>query len=125
MSIAVYSALMKVYAYCCCYGRACDLYPQIIASGLTPDAIMYGCLMPFSAQCGRTELSQELSCLAPQLDTQSYLIRAAGRDKDTDRTSQLLEKLAIYNCVLDACVCAGDFARAKALTTTMLEKSVV
>ena len=100
---------------------------MIIASGLTPDAIMYGCLMPFSAQCGRTELSQELSCLAPQLDTQSYvfLIRAAGRDKDTDRAFQLLEKLAIYNCVLDACVCAGDLARAKALTTTMREKSVV
>ena len=100
---------------------------MIIASGLTPDAIMYGCLMPFSAQFGRAELSQELSCLAPQLDTQSYmsLIRAAGRDKDTDRAFQLLEKLAIYNCVLDACVCAGDFARAKALTTTMLEKSVV
>ena len=100
---------------------------MIIASGLTPDAIMYGCLMPFSAQCGRTELSQELSCLVPQLDTQSYmsLIRAAGRDKDTDRAFQLLEKLAIYNCVLDACVCAGDLARAKALTTTMREKSVV
>ena len=94
MSIAVYSALMKVYAYCCCYGRACDLYPQIIASGLTPDAIMYGCLMRFSAQCGRTELSQELSRLAPQLDTQNYtsLIRAAGRDKDTDRAFHLLEK---------------------------------
>ncbi len=70
---------------------------MIIASGLTPYAIMYGCLMPFSAQCGRTELSQELSCLGPQLDTQSYmsLIRAAGRDKDTDRAFQLLEKLAI------------------------------
>ena len=88
---------------------------MIIASGLTPDAIMYGCLMPFSAQFGRTKLSQELSCLAPQLDTQSYmsLIRAAGRDKDTDRAFQLLEKLkgagdkmdlAMYNFVLDACL---------------------
>jgi pentatricopeptide repeat protein len=53
------------------------------------------------------------------------LIRAAGRDKDTDRAFQLLEKLAIYNCVLDACVGSGDLARAKALTTTMREKSVV
>ena len=64
---------------------------MIIASGLTPDAIMYGCLMPFSAQCGRTELSQELSRFAPELDIQNYmsLIRAAGRD----RAFQLLEKL--------------------------------
>ena len=45
------------------------------------------------------------------------LIRAAGRDKDTDRTFQLLERLkgagcklelAMYKCVLKACVCAGD-----------------
>ncbi len=115
MSIAVYSALMKVYAYCCCYGRACDLYPQIIASGLTPDAIMYGCLMRVSVQRGRKELSQELSRLAPQLDTQNYmsLIRAAGHDKGADRAFQLLEKLkdagdkmdlAMYYFVLDACL---------------------
>ncbi len=53
---------------------------------------------------------------------------AAGRDKDTDRAFHLLEKLkgagdkvdlAMYNCLLDACVCAGDLARAKELTTTM------
>ena len=28
----------------------------------------------------------------------------------------------MYNCVLDACVCAGDPARARELTTTMREK---
>ena len=94
MSIAVYSAWMKVYAYCCFYGRACDPYAEIIASSLTPEAIMYGRLMRFSVQHGRKELSQELSRLAPQLDTQNYmsLIRAAGRDKDTDRAFHLLEK---------------------------------
>ena len=39
---------------CGFYDRACDLYPVIIASGLTLDAIMYWGLMPFSAQCCRT-----------------------------------------------------------------------
>ena len=82
---------------------------MIIASGLALDTIMYGCLMPFSAQCGRTELSQELSRFAPELDIQNYmsLIRAAGRD----RAFQLLERLrdagdtmdlAMYKFVLDA-----------------------
>ena len=91
MSIAVYSALEKVHAYCGFHGRACDLLQVIIASGLAPDEFMYGCLTRFSAQCGRTELSQELSRLAPELDIQNYmsLIRAAGRD----RAFQLLEKL--------------------------------
>ena len=115
MSIAVYSAWMKVYAYCGFYGRACDPYAEIIASGLTPEAIMYGRLMRFSVQHGRKELSQELSRLAPQLEAQNYmsLIRAAGHDKGADRAFQLLEKLkdagdkmdlAMYNFVLDACL---------------------
>ena len=94
---------------------ACDLYPEITASGLTPDAIRYGCVMRFSVKRGRSELSKELSRLAPQLDTQNYmyLIRAAGHDKGAERAFQLLEKLkgagdkmdlAMYNFVLDACL---------------------
>ena len=94
---------------------ACDLYPEITASCLTPDAIRYGCLMRFSVKRGRKELSKELSRLAPQLDTQNYmsLIRAAGHDNGAERAFQLLEKLkgagdkmdlAMYNFVLDACL---------------------
>jgi len=60
MSIAVYSALMKVYAYCGMYDRACDLYDRICEDNLEPDAMMYGCLMKFAVECGRTELSRTL-----------------------------------------------------------------
>lgn len=130
MSIAVYSALMKVYAYCGMYDKACDLYTQIVASGLTPDNMMYGCLMKFAVECGRTDLSRELFEKAPHLDIQNYmsLIRAAGRDKDIDRAFAMLEKLkeskvnvdiAAYNCVLDACVSAGDLKRARTLMAEM------
>lgn len=130
MTLAVYSALMKCYAYCGMYDKACDLYSQILADGLEPDAVMYGCLMKFSVECGRTELSQELFSKAPALDIQNYmsLIRAAGRDKDVDRAFAVLEKLkssgapvdiAAYNCVLDVCVSAGDMKRARALMADM------
>jgi pentatricopeptide repeat protein len=130
MSIAVYSALMKVYAYCGMYDKACDLYAQIRAEGLEPDSMMYGCLMKFSVECGRTELSRELFEKAPSLDIQNYmsLIRAAGRDKDVNRAFAVLDKLksssvtvdiAAYNCVLDACVSAGDLKRARILMTEM------
>merc|ERR1719476_945149 len=119
MSIAVYSALMKVYAYCGMYDKACDLYGQIRSDGLEPDAMMYGCLMKFSVECGRTELSQELFDKASTLDIQNYmsLIRAAGRDRDVDRAFAVLGKLkesgvaldvAAHNCVLDVCVSSGD-----------------
>merc|ERR1719230_2003971 len=112
MSIACYSALMKVYAYCGMYDKACDLYAQIRAEGLEPDSMMYGCLMKFSVECGRTELSRELFAKAPSLDIHNYmsLIRAAGRDRDINRAFAVLEKLrssgvcvdiAAYNCVLD------------------------
>merc|ERR1719157_459626 len=123
MTIASYSALMKVYAYSGMYDKACDLYTKIRAEGLEPDHMMYGCLMKFAVECGRTELSQELFDKAPVLDIHNYmsLIRAAGRDKDIDRAFSVLEKLklsgapvdiAAYNCVLDACVSAGDMRRA-------------
>ena len=71
MSIAVYSGLMKVYAYSGMYGKACDLYDQIRADGLEPDTMMYGCLMKFSVECGRTQLSLELSEKLSVLDIQS------------------------------------------------------
>jgi len=126
MTIAVYSAVMKVYAYCSMYDKACDLYDQICADGLEPDAMMYGCLMKFSVECGRTKLSRELSERAPSLDIQNYmsLIRAAGRDRDVNRAFTVLERLrvsgvpldiAAYNCVLDVCVSAGDMKRAREL----------
>ena len=40
MTIARYSALMKVYAYCDMYGKACDLYECIHQHGLQPDGII-------------------------------------------------------------------------------------
>merc|ERR1719359_2390938 len=130
MTISAYSALMKVYAYSGMYDKACDLYAQLRAEGLEPDAMMYGCLMKFSVECGRTDLSRELFDKSPQLDIQNYmsLIRAAGRDKDVDRAFSVLEKLkssgvsvdiAAYNCVLDACVSAGDMKRARVLMSDM------
>jgi len=130
MSIAVYSALMKVYAYCGMYDRACDLYDRIREDNLEPDAMMYGCLMKFAVECGRTELSRELSERVPTLDIQNYmsLIRAAGRDKDVNRAFSVLKKLkssglspdlAAYNCVLDVCVSAGDTNGARGLVEEM------
>jgi len=124
MSIAVYSALMKVYAYSGMYDRACDLYGDIQEDNLEPDNVMYGCLMKFAVECGRTELSRELSERAPSLNIQSYLslIRAAGHDKDVDQAFDVFKKLkssgvvpdlALYNCVLDVCVSAGDTERAR------------
>ena len=81
-------------------------------------------------ECGRTDLSRELSEKAPSLDIQNYvsLIRAAGRDKDVERAFGVLEKLkqsgvqldiAANNCVLDVCVSAGDMRRARQLVEEM------
>mmetsp|Transcript_18962 Transcript_18962/g.35230 ORF Transcript_18962/g.35230 Transcript_18962/m.35230 type:complete len:1026 (-) Transcript_18962:200-3277(-) len=130
ITISVYSTVMKVYAYAGMYDKACDLYEQILADGLEPDAIMYGCLMKFAVECGRTDLSRELFAKVPNFDIQHYmsLIRAAGRDKNIDRAFQVLQKLkesgvtadlAVYNCVLDVCVSAGDMSRARELIAEM------
>jgi len=134
MTIALYSALMKVYAYCGMYDKACDLYDQLREDGLEPDSMMYGCLMKFAVECGRTDLSRDLSEKAPSLDIQNYmsLIRAAGRDNDVDRAFAVLEKLkksgitldnAAYNCALDVCAGAGQLDRARDLIKEMRSHS--
>jgi len=136
MTIALYSALMKVYAYCGMYDKACDLYDSIVEDGLEPDAMMYGCLMKFAVECGRTQLSQALSEKMPSLDIQNYmaLIQAAGRDNDVDRAFQVFSKLqgsgmlvdiAAYNCVLDVCVSARDMSRARKLVQEMKQISTI
>eukprot|EP00441_Pelagodinium_beii_P026001 CAMPEP_0197650912 /NCGR_PEP_ID=MMETSP1338-20131121/31235_1 /TAXON_ID=43686 ORGANISM="Pelagodinium beii, Strain RCC1491" /NCGR_SAMPLE_ID=MMETSP1338 /ASSEMBLY_ACC=CAM_ASM_000754 /LENGTH=1040 /DNA_ID=CAMNT_0043225425 /DNA_START=139 /DNA_END=3261 /DNA_ORIENTATION=+ len=130
MSIAVYSALMKVYAFSGMYDKACDLYDQILSEGLEPDSMMYGCLMKFAVECGRTKLSQTLADKVPHMDIQNYmsLIRAAGRDRDVNRAFGVIKQLrqggmvadaAAYNCVVDVCIQAGDMARAKELVREM------
>jgi pentatricopeptide repeat protein len=130
MRLAVYSALMRVYASCEMYDKACDLYVELQRYGLEPDHMMYGCLMKFAVECGRTELSRELSKKVPSMDIQNYmsLIRAAGRERDVDRAFQIMEKmksagvavdLSAYTCVLDVCVSAGKMPRAKDLLADM------
>jgi len=136
MSIALYSALMKVYAYSGMYDKACNLYAKIKEDGLEPDAMMYGCLMKFSVECGRTKLSQELSEKVSVLDIQNYmsLIRAAGRDRDVDGAFAVIKRLKdngvtpdaiAFNCVVDVCVKAGDMARARVLVQEMKEHGLL
>jgi pentatricopeptide repeat protein len=97
---------------------------------------MYGCLMKFAVECGRTDLSRDLSEKAPSLDIQNYmsLIRAAGRDHDVDRAFAVLEKLkksgitldnAAYNCALDVCASAGQLDRAHELIKEMRSNSTL
>eukprot|EP00927_Polykrikos_kofoidii_P024881 TRINITY_DN22502_c1_g2_i1.p1 TRINITY_DN22502_c1_g2~~TRINITY_DN22502_c1_g2_i1.p1 ORF type:complete len:1096 (+),score=167.44 TRINITY_DN22502_c1_g2_i1:147-3434(+) len=130
MTITSYSAFMKVYANSGMYSEACDLYQEIVDSGLEPDSTMYGCLMRFAAECGRTELSQKLSESAPTLSIQNYmsLIRSAAKDKDVDRAfsvfrqlqrSGLPSDLAVYNSILDVCVSAGRMDQALVFITEM------
>jgi pentatricopeptide repeat protein len=136
MTIQAYIALMKVYANCGLYNEACDLYAQIVKEGLQPDSVMYGCLINFAVACGRTELAQELSRVAPQLHIQNYmpLLKAAVRDKNIERAFGIVEEMknsgvtvdiTAYSCVLDACAQAGDMTRARSLLKEMQETGSV
>lgn len=116
MTLALYKTLMKVYASCDLFDQACDLYDQILADGLEPDQVMYGCLVKFAVKCGRCAQSQKFFDKAPVGDVQNYmwLIRAAGREGCPERAVELLRRLqeeqptrvdiAVYNAVLDVCV---------------------
>jgi pentatricopeptide repeat protein len=129
MTLLVYGAIMKVYSHCHMYSKACDLYEQIKADGLEPDSMMYGCLMKISAECGRTDLTRELSSKVPQKKAHQFmsLIRAAGQDKDVDKAFAVLEQFkelvgldtAICNAVIDVCASVGEMDRAHRLLADM------
>mmetsp|Transcript_19746 Transcript_19746/g.37031 ORF Transcript_19746/g.37031 Transcript_19746/m.37031 type:complete len:1017 (+) Transcript_19746:97-3147(+) len=130
MTVTLYSALMKVYAYCGLYSRACDLYEQLIADGLQPDSIMYGCVLRFANECGRSSLVQQLSDKVDACDVQHCmsLMRAAGSEGKLDRAFEHFKKLKVaggkpdvasYNCLVDVCVNAGDMKRARMLLEDM------
>lgn len=136
MTIVMYSALMKVYSYANMYSQASDLYEQICADGLEPDNMMYGCLVNFSAACGRTALAKELSAKVPGCDIhhQMALIRAAGQEKDVNGAVSILENLkasggqldtVVYNAVLDVCSSAGNMKRARTLIVEMRQASLI
>jgi len=131
MTLSTYKTLMKVYACGGLYDRACDLYEQLSAEGIQPDAVMYGCLVKFAVKCGRTSFSQEIFEKAGGGYVQNYmwLIRSAGREGDVKRALELLRKLEVsqpngldimvYNCALDACVLNGKMECAQELLQEM------
>jgi len=130
MTITLYSALMKVYAYCGMYDAACDLYPEILRAGLEPDQIMYSCFMKFAVECNRPSFLQELSHKVPTIDLQNSmsLIRAAMKDKDVRSAVAVLERLksvgvtpdvTAYNAVLNVCAVARDLASTQKVLTEM------
>ncbi|CAL1131864.1 unnamed protein product [Cladocopium goreaui] len=138
MTLSIYSALMKVYAFSGLYERACDLYEDIQKDGIEPDSIMYGCLMKFAMECGRTSLLNDLAAKVSQLsqlDIQHYMtmIRAAGSEHRVDRAFAIFEQLkktispdiAAYNSLLDVCCRAGDMTKAKELTEEMRQIGMV
>eukprot|EP00928_Gymnodinium_smaydae_P033253 TRINITY_DN23865_c0_g2_i2.p1 TRINITY_DN23865_c0_g2~~TRINITY_DN23865_c0_g2_i2.p1 ORF type:complete len:1066 (+),score=249.23 TRINITY_DN23865_c0_g2_i2:140-3337(+) len=135
MSVNLYSALMKVYAFCGDYNAACDLYESLKQDGLEPDQMMYNCLMKFSAVAGRAELSRQLCTKVDTLDMQNYMamIRAAGQERNVPRAIEVLGMMkaagqtpdtAAYNCVLDVCAKASDTDRLQKILKEMNEANV-
>lgn len=115
-SLALYKTMMKVYASCGQFEKACDLHGPLLRDGLEPDQVMYGCLVKFAVKSGRKLQSQEWLERATRQQSgatvQSYmwLIKAAGRDGEVDRAFELFERLkneqgaadaTVYNAMLD------------------------
>jgi len=131
MTLNMYSALMKVYAYEGLFEAACRLYDQLQAEGLEPDSMMYGCLLKFALHCGRTDLVAKFSAGINTSDDVQHImlmIRACGQAKDVDKAFALFRQLkdrgveidiTLHNVLLDACVAAGAMDRARACVKEM------
>jgi len=135
-TLAVYSAVMRVYAHSRLYHKACDLFPSLVEDGVEPDNVMYGSLIKAAVECGRLDFSRELLRKSGTMDIQNYmsLFRACGRERKVSKAMDLLQELeesdvgidtTAYNCVLDVCVKCGDAAAVRRLFAKMKETGYV
>jgi len=132
-SLALYSALMKVYACSRLFNKTCDLYEScMVKEKLDLDTVAYGCLIKAAVESGRLELARKLFQQSGNPDLLNYmsLIRAAGREKNARKALDLLKELeqspievdtTCYNCVLDVCVACGENTMALELFERMKE----
>jgi len=129
-SLAVYSAVVRVYGHAKLYHKACDLFPSLLEDGVEPDNVMYGSIIKAAVECGRLDFSRELLRKSGTMDIQNYmsLFRACGRERKVHKALELLQELedgsvgidtTAYNCVLDVCVKCGDAAAVRRLFAKM------
>jgi pentatricopeptide repeat protein len=135
-SLAIYSAMMKVYGHARLYDKTCDLYETMRKDGVKPDTVVYGSLIKAAVESGRLELARHLFRESgnPDLLNCMSLIRAAGRERDVPKALELLEELeaapltidaTAYNCVLEVCVASGHREAAEGLLRRMEAKGQV
>jgi len=127
-SLATYKTLMKAYACCGLFERACELYLHVAQSGPEPDDTMRGCVMKFAVLCGNLSLCCDILAngVPPEPSTLCTLVRVAGRDGDVAKVETLLQKLehhhaapvlhiSVYNAAMETCLASGRFDAAAAL----------
>jgi pentatricopeptide repeat protein len=130
VSLAMYSALMKVYGHARLYHKTCGLYDAMKRDGVEADTVIYGSLIKAAVESGRLELARQLFRESGNPDLLNYmsLIRAAGRERDVQKALMLLEELeqspmsvdnTAYNCVLEVCVACNDRVAAEGLLRRM------
>merc|ERR550537_1709326 len=135
-TVAVYSAVMRVYGQARLYHKACELFPSLADDGIEPDNVMYGSMIKAAVECGRLDLSRELLRKSGTLDIQNYmsLFRACGKERKVAKCLELLQELeegeididtTAYNCVLDVCVKCGDANAVRRLFAKMKETGYV
>lgn len=135
-SLALYSAMMKVYGHSRLFQKACDLYEAMRKDGVKPDTVVYGSLIKAAVESGRLELARQLFKESGNPDLMNFmsLIRAAGRERDVPKALELLDQLeaaplaidsTAYNCVLEACVASGRRDSAESLLKRMEDKGHV
>jgi len=129
-SLATFTAMMKVYATVRMFHKTCELYAKIVACGVEPDTVMYGCLIKAAVEAGRLDLSREFLRKSGSPDIQNYmsLFRACGRERNVPKLLKLLKDLedsslqidtTAYNCVLDVCVVCKDMRAVHELFSKM------
>lgn len=137
MTMAIFKTLMRVYARCGKYDKACDLHEEVLAAGLEPDEVMCGCLFKFAAKCGRPILAEQVakkSKIGSTVQDCIHLMRQALSTRDSNMALHVLRQyeagakdgmdVSIHNAALATLFGSGEVERAQEIFAEMTAKGL-
>jgi pentatricopeptide repeat protein len=135
-----YSTLIKGHASCGQLDEALQLFAAMRKSGIWPDAIVFNSLLDGCAKkqmpalCEQVIRDMEDAGVVPSNHSASILVKLYGRCKDMPAAFRVIDEMpkkygfqaniAVYTCLMSACIANGQLEQALELRTRMLKEGV-
>lgn len=136
--LITYSTLIKGYCVCGAMDQAMQLFMVMRKTGIQPDAIVYNSLLDGCAKkqmqtlCEQVVRDMEDDSVKLSNHSVSILVKLYGRVRNLDEAFKVVDEIpvkygfrpnvAVYTCLMSACIANGRLDKAMDLRLRMLEE---